>query len=102
VVNGNEKNLDNYETHEDSITLIQYQAGSKGLNLQKANRMIFFTPTLSAEDYLQARKRIHRINQTKTCFYYLLVCESSVEERIYRTLAMRKDYTEELFRDECC
>lgn len=100
VVNGNEKNLDNYETHEDSITFIQYQAGSKGLNLQKANRMIFFTPTLSAEDYLQAKKRIHRINQTKTCFYYLLVCESSVEEKIYRTLAKRENYTNVLFESE--
>jgi SNF2 family DNA or RNA helicase len=100
AVNGNERSLREYETQDNSITFIQYQAGSKGLNLQKANRIIFFTPTLSAEDYLQARKRIHRINQTKTCFYYHLVCESSVEEKIYRTLAKREDYTNALFESE--
>lgn len=99
VVNGKEKHLQNYENKEDSITFIQYQAGAMGLNLQKACRIIYFTPPLSSELYEQSRKRIHRINQTKTCFYYQLVCKSSVEEKIYRTLAMRRDYTEALFEE---
>ena len=71
-----------------------------GLNLQKANRMIYYTPPLSSELYEQSRKRIHRINQTKTCFYYQLTCKGSVEEKIYNTLAMRRDYTEALFEEE--
>jgi SNF2 family DNA or RNA helicase len=100
AVNGNERSLREYETQDNSITFIQYQAGSKGLNLQKANRIIFFTPPLSSEIYEQSRKRIHRIGQSKTCFYYQLTCKGSVEERIYKTLAMRKDYTDELFREE--
>lgn len=100
VVNGNEKNLNNYENKEDSITLIQYQAGSMGLNLQKANRIIYFTPPLSSELYEQSRKRIHRIKQTKNCFYYQLVVFGSVEEKIYRVLAKRRDYTEKLFEEE--
>lgn len=100
VVNGNEKNLDNYENKEDSITLIQYQAGSMGLNLQKANRIIYFTPPLSSELYEQSRKRIHRIGQGRSCFYYQLVVFGSVEEKIYRVLAKRRDYTEKLFEEE--
>jgi SNF2 family DNA or RNA helicase len=100
LVNGQGRDLLGYENINDSITLIQYQAGATGLNLQKANRMIFFTPTLSAEDYLQARKRIHRLGQSKTCFYYQMICQGSIEERIYKTLAMRKDYTDELFKKE--
>lgn len=100
LVNGSDKDLYAYDNLEGSVTLIQYQAGAKGLNLQKANRMIFFTPTLSAEDYMQARKRIHRIHQDKTCFYYLLVCKGTVEERIYNTLAKREDYTNYLFESE--
>lgn len=100
VVNGNEKHLKNYENKDDSITFIQYQAGAYGLNLQKACRIIYFTPPLSSELYEQSRKRVHRIGQHKTCFYYQLACKGSIEEKIYKTLKMRKDYTEELFKYE--
>ena len=99
LVNGQGRDLYNYENKSDSITLIQYQAGAMGLNLQKANRMIYYTPPLSSELYEQSRKRIHRINQAKTCFYYQLTCKGSVEEKIYSTLAMRKDFTDKLFEE---
>lgn len=98
VVNGSEKNLENYENKSDSITFIQYRSGAKGLNLQKANTVIYFSPPLSSEDFEQSQKRIHRIGQTGTCFYYKMVCKDSVEIDIYRTLAMRKDYTDDLFK----
>ena len=97
LVNGSDKHLQNYEDRSDSITFIQYQAGSMGLNLQKACRIIYFTPPLSSELYLQSQKRIHRIGQKSTCFYYNLICRGSVEEKIYETLSKRKDYTEALF-----
>lgn len=99
VVNGKQKDLLPYENVETSITFIQYQAGAMGLNLQKANKIVYFTPPLSSELFEQSKKRIHRIGQSKTCFYYYLTCKGSIEEKIYRTLKMRKDYTEALF--EC-
>ncbi len=100
VVNGSEKDLSDYEDFDDSITFIQYQSGAMGLNLQKASRMIFFTLPLSSELYEQAKKRIHRIGQHKTCFYYQLICKGTVEERILKTLEMRKDFTEKLFEKD--
>ena len=100
VVNGEVKALQNYETKSNSITFIQYQAGAMGLNLQKASRMIFFTLPLSSELYEQAKKRIHRIGQNHHCFYYQLICTGTVEERILKTLEMRKDYTNELFEKD--
>ena len=69
-----------------------------GLNLQKANKVIYFSPTLSSELFEQSKKRIHRIGQEQPCFYYQLVC--GIEQRIYATLAMRKDYTDKLFEEE--
>lgn len=98
-VNGKVKDLSNYETEDNSITFIQYQAGAMGLNLQKANKIIYFTLTEKSELFEQSKKRIHRIGQSKPCFYYLLVCQNSVEEDILQTLEMRKDYTDELFVD---
>lgn len=98
VVNGKEKNLGAYDEKDDAIIFVQYQAGAMGLNLQKANHMIFFTPPLSSSHFEQAKKRIHRLGQTQKCFYYFLCCVGSVEEKIYDVLKTRRDYTEELFR----
>lgn len=100
VVNGSYKNLGAYESADNSITFIQYQAGAMGLNLQKANRIVYFTPPLSSELFEQSKKRIHRIGQQKPCFYYYLTCKGSIEEKIYRTLEMRKDYTDKLFEED--
>lgn len=100
IVNGKTKNLTNYETKDDSITLIQYQAGSMGLNLQKSNKIVYFTPPQQSELYEQSKKRIHRIGQDRPCFYYNLIVEKSVEERIYRALKERRDYTDELFKSD--
>lgn len=100
IVNGSEKDISAYEKSENSVTLIQYQAGAMGLNLQKANKMVYFTPPLSSELFEQSKKRIHRIGQDKTCFYYYLTCRNSIEEKIYRVLALRHNYTEALFENE--
>ena len=99
LVNGQTKDLEAYENNLNSVTLIQYQAGAMGLNLQKANKIIYFTPPISSELFEQSKKRIHRIGQNRPCFYYYLICRRSIEEGIYKTLAVRKDYTEELFNE---
>lgn len=97
-VNGPIKDLTAYENEENSVTLCQYQSASKGLNLQKANKIIYFTPTLSVENWMQSQKRIHRIGQEKPCFYYKLIC--GIEAEIYRSLERGVDYTDDLFKEE--
>ncbi len=97
VVNGKKRDLSNYEDCNNSVTLIQYQAGSMGLNLQKANVIIYFSLTLSSELFEQSKKRTHRIGQKQSCFYYYLLTEGSIDEDIYTTLLERKDYTDKLF-----
>lgn len=61
VISGQGKDLTNYDNFSNSVTLIQYQAGAMGLNLQKCNKIVYFTPTLSSELFEQSKKRIHRI-----------------------------------------
>ena len=99
-VNGHVKDLEAYENETNTVTLCQYQAASKGLNLQKANKLIFFSPTLRVEDYMQSQKRIHRIGQDQPCFYYRLITENSVEEKVYASLERGVDYTDALFEED--
>lgn len=97
IVNGEKRDLDAYENESNSITFLQIQSGNSGLNLQKAKHMAFFSLPLSCNMFEQAKKRIHRIGQEQTCFYYYFICMDSVEEKILDSLKKGKDYTDRLF-----
>lgn len=98
IVNGKIKDLEAYEKKDDSVTFVQYQAGAMGLNLQKANKVIYFSLTDRTELFEQSKKRIHRIGQNNKCFYYIMLCPGTIEADILKTLKERKDYTDELFK----
>ena len=99
IVNGTEKNLTAYEQESNSVTFVQYQAGAMGLNLQKANKIVYFSLTEESELFQQSMKRIHRIGQERPCFYYILICQNSIEDtEILPTLNIRKELTDDLFQ----
>lgn len=97
-VNGSEKNLNCYHNNSNSVTLVQFQSGSSGVNLQKANKIIYYSPPIKSDFYEQSKKRIHRIGQTVNCCYWKLITTNSIEQKIYNTLDLKRDYTEELFK----
>ena len=98
IVNGIDKDLYSYERYDNSVTFVQYQAGAMGLNLQKANKIIYYSLPERSDLFEQSKKRIHRIGQTQPCFYYVMLCRNSIEEDIYEALEEKRDYTDELFR----
>lgn len=100
VINGAEKDLSNYNSEEDSVTLVQYQAGAMGLNLQKANKMIYFSLPERSELFEQSKKRIHRIGQKSSCTYYILESRGTIDKAIYQALRRKQDYTDELFKQD--
>lgn len=102
IVNGKSKVLDAYETQENSITFVQYQAGAYGLNLQKSNKVIYYSLPLgvgSCDLWEQSKKRIHRIGQDRPCFYYYLLTRSSIETWNMELLKEGRDLTNNLFKE---
>lgn len=97
AVNGHQK--DTVEGRD--ILFVQYQAGAYGLNLQGfSNRIIYYSLPLgkgSCDMWEQSKKRIHRIGQDRTCFYYYLLVANSVETRNLEALKEGKDFTDALF-----
>jgi SNF2 family DNA or RNA helicase len=100
TMNGSLKDMTAYEQAGNSVTLVQYQSGAMGLNLQKANKIVYFTLTDKSELFEQSKKRIHRIGQERPCFYYYLMTKGSIEPKMLATLKMRRDYTDKLFEKE--
>lgn len=98
-INGDSRSLASYKEKSDSVTAIQYQSGALGENLQLANKAIYFSPPLDSILFEQSLARIRRIGQSRTCFYWYLVTQDSIEEQIYDTLKQRKDFTDKLFEE---
>lgn len=101
VVRGGEDDRTAYEQCDNSITFIQYQAGAMGGNFQKANKMIYFTLPLgkgSCDLWEQSKKRVHRIGQNDTCFYYYLLVKGGIEEKNLAALQEGKELTDDLFK----
>lgn len=103
VLNGSKKDLSAYHNYSDSITFIQYQAGAMGGNYQLANKVIYYTLPLgkgSCDLWEQSKKRVHRIGQNQTCFYYYLLVKGSIEEKNLAALREGKELTDALFEKE--
>lgn len=101
-VNGSGRSMYAYECVQNSVTFIQYQAGAMGGNFQKANKIIYFSLPLgkgSCDLWEQSKKRIHRIGQENTCFYYYLLVKGSFEEKNFAALKKGKELTDELFKN---
>lgn len=99
-VNGSGMSMYAYEEVPNSVLFVQYQAGAMGGNYQKANKIIYFTLPLgkgSCDLWEQSKKRIHRIGQKNTCFYYYLLVKGSFEEKNFAALKEGKELTDELF-----
>lgn len=79
------------------VVLAQWQAGAFGLNLQFIHYWISASPCYSYSTSIQARKRIHRIGQTHTCYYYYLLADGTIEEDIYAALKTKSDFAEDVW-----
>lgn len=90
--------VDDWDDLKNSVTIVQYQAGSAGIELQYANLVIIYTPTYSYQNHVQALGRAYRNGQTKKVTVYEYMTKNSIEEAVYAALDRKEDFTEELFR----
>lgn len=81
--------FDKFQTSKDpGVLVIQPQAAAHGVTLTAANVVVWFSPTTSAEIYLQANARVHRAGQKNPCLVVHL-CSSPVEKKLYKALETR-------------
>lgn len=88
-------NLEEFNATNRSIAL-QIVSGREGLNLSKAEALVFFNIDFSAVSYWQARDRMttkeRELNQV-----YWLFSDFGIEKEIYEAVSQKKDYTLSIF-----
>ena len=98
IYDGSHKDLTNWNKYEDSIAIVNIQAGSAGLNdFIKTNIAIWFSYPENYIDFVQSKGRLDRIGQTKQPVFYYLEIAGSVEPQIYRTLLSGENFDQRLF-----
>ena len=66
-----------------AVFLLTTRVGGLGINLTAANKVVVFDPDWNPMVDLQATERALRIGQKRDVSIYRLVCEDTVEEKIY-------------------
>jgi SNF2 family DNA or RNA helicase len=77
-------------TNTPRVLLIQPQAASHGVTLTAADTVIFWSPVMSVETYLQCIARIDRVGQ-KNRMTVIHLQGSEVERRMYTMLQGKVD-----------
>lgn len=88
------------ESLRNSITIVQYQSGSAGIELQYCNQVIVYTPSYSYIDHTQAMGRAIRHGNKNKVTVYKYKTLNTIEVSVYDALEQKKDFTEQLFRKE--
>lgn len=97
---GHASNLPNGTPKKPSITLLQYQSGSVGLNLQYAPISIFYEPSYSWMDIQQAKGRNHRGGQTKIVRHYWFRVDKTIDTAVYKCLERKEDFNDSMEADD--
>jgi SNF2 family DNA or RNA helicase len=82
-------------TPEPRVLVIQPQAASHGVTLTAADTIVFWSPVMSVETYLQCVARIDRVGQVNKMTVVHLQ-GSDVEKRMYKMLQGKIDSHEKL------
>lgn len=83
---------------EGGILITNVRSLGVGVELKESNVCIFYSNNFSLIDRKQAEKRIHRIGQTKTCYFYDFICVETCDVNLYSAL-MRYKFQFDTFLD---
>jgi SNF2 family DNA or RNA helicase len=82
-------------TNDPRVLVIQPQAASHGVTLTAADTVVFWSPVMSVETYIQCIARIDRVGQ-KNKMTVIHLEGSEVERRMYKMLENKIDIHEKL------
>lgn len=83
--------LDEFNSTDKSIAL-QIVSGREGISLRNADYIVYYNIDFSATSYWQSRDRMTTKDRMNNKVYWIF-SENGIEDKIYRAVCKKKDYT---------
>lgn len=96
---GRRNELKAWQDGEANVLVAQIASGSEGASFVRSRFAIFYSLTFSLGNYLQARKRIQRPGQKRSCRFFHLIARGTIDEKIYGAIRKRKDVVQSLLEE---
>ena len=90
--------LNEFNTTDKHIAL-QIVSGSEGISLKEADYLIYYNIDFSSKNYWQSRDRLTTM-QRKSNDVYWIFSENGIEEKIYKAVLEKKNYTTNIFKKD--
>lgn len=97
-LSGARHELEAWQAGEAQVLAVQIQAGGVGVDMTRAAYCIYYSLGFSLAEYEQSLARVHRPGQDRPVVYLHLIAESTVDRRVYKVLAERKDVIETILK----
>jgi hypothetical protein len=89
-----------FNNANDGCFISQIVSGREGVNLSTADALVFYNIDFSATSYWQSRARIQTKDRVKEAQIYWIFSEGGIEDKIYKSVMDKKDFTLAHFRKE--
>jgi|WetSurMetagenome_2_1015567.scaffolds.fasta_scaffold03374_7 SNF2 family DNA or RNA helicase len=99
-LSGSIKQLAEWQDGQVPVLAVQIRTGREGVDLTRACYCVYFSLGFSLNDYEQSLARIHRPGQARSCFYYHLIAENTVDRKVYAALKERKAVIESILNSK--
>ena len=90
--------LNEFNSTDKNIAL-QIVSGREGISLSKADHLVFLNIDFSAVSYFQARDRLTTMERKENTIFWIF-SKGGIEEKIYRAVQSKKDYTNDTFKKD--
>jgi hypothetical protein len=91
-------NLEEFNTTDKSIAL-QIVSGREGISLSNAKYLVYYNIDFSSLSYWQSRDRLTTMDRLSNNVYWIF-SENGIEDKIYKAVSNKKNYTLKLFEND--
>jgi hypothetical protein len=88
--------LDEFNGTDKHIAL-QIVSGSEGISLKEGDCIVYYNIDFSSKNYWQSRDRLTTMDRLNNDVYWIF-SEGGIEEKIYRQVLKKKNYTSTVFK----
>jgi hypothetical protein len=89
-------NLDEFNSSDKWIAL-QIISGREGISLKEAKYLVYYNIDFSSVSYWQSRDRLTTMQRKENEIFWIF-SKGGIEEKIYKTVLQKKDYTLQIFK----